>query len=797
MNIYRLQDIPEAMVPFVGGKARGLHALMRCGLAVPPGFVLTDISTVADIRYAAAYWAQSGLGTVAVRSSATAEDGADYSAAGQYHTALDVNGEEAVADAIRDCVASLRSDTAKQYAAYFGAAKSADMCVVVQQMIDPDVSGVCFTIDPSGGGMRIEAVQGLGENLVSGRVTARVYHAEKDTSQGDELVSDALLRQIVSDAGKARDAFGMELDLEWAAKDGALYWLQARPITVSEAPDPFELDTKNVTQSEVLTTCNVGEMLPGAVTPLSLSTSVAGIDYGMRKMIRKSGSVRRIEDIPPQSCIANFGNHLFINITQLYRIGDHVLGATREGVTLSICGRTLSDVPQPPVPKVAKLAKINNARKYFTILLGVGRACKKIKRLAEKSGFHEKNNPSVLLAEIGKRLWEIDEAFWLHYIASAYSGSMSSALQTILMEQGRDEEEIKRLLAGALEDIEGIESVDILRSLRTLGRALLAEHPEVRDMDAAQLAMRLKICGPESRKALEQFYKRHGHRAIREAEMRSKSWHMDADRLCSYLKSVIASGAQENHTPRSCASRGPRGEKLRTGQTEPEILSGQTGSLHKLMGYLVKQARRGVVYREFTKSMSIKVLDRFKSAYRRLGDILTAQGALPDADLLFFLTHSELVRLANGEAALVKKAAARRRVLETQKTFLFEQVCVGKPSPLSQPPVSAGSRVLTGLSISRGSATGPARVVRSVEDAGALQPGEIMVAAFTDIGWSPYYCMLGALVTEVGSALSHGAVVAREYALPLVAGVPMATAAIRTGDILRVDADQGLVEILA
>lgn len=783
MNIYALQDIPEAVLPHAGGKARGLCALIRSGLAVPPGFVLTDITTEADIRSAAAYWRQSGLDTVAVRSSATAEDGADYSGAGQYHTALGVRGEEAVASAIRDCVASLRSDNARHYAAYFGAAKSADMCVVVQQMIEADASGVCFTRSPAGGGIRIEAVQGLGENLVSGRVTARVYTTEDGAAAGDDLMSGALLKQIASDACKARDAFGMELDLEWAAKDGVLYWLQARPITVCDAPDPFELDTLSVTDSEVITTCNVGEMLPGAVTPLSLSTSVAGIDYGMRKMIWKSGSIRRIGDVPPQSCIANFGNHLFINITQLYRIGDHVLGATREGVTLSICGRTLPGVPQPPIPHVTRLQKINNARKYFSILLGVGRACKKIKRLALRPGFREQSDPAVLLAEIGKRLWEIDEAFWLHYIASAYSGSMSSALQTILMEQGRDEEQIKRLLAGALKDIDGIESVDILRSLRAAGRALLKEHSEVKDLDAAQLAQRLRGCGPESRAALDQFYKRHGHRAIREAEMRSKSWHMDEESLCNYLKSVIASGAQES-------------EKTRTAQTDPEILSGQEGSLRKLMGYLVKQARRGVVYREFTKSMSIKVLDRFKTAYRRLGDLLAAHGALPDADLVFFLTHDELACLAAGEAALVKKATARRRVLETQKTFRFEQVCVGKPTPVAQPPVSADSRVLTGLSISRGCATGPARVVRSVEDAGGLQPGEIMVASFTDIGWSPYYCMLGALVTEVGSALSHGAVVAREYALPLVAGVSMATDAIHTGDIIRVDADQGLVEIL-
>ena len=784
MRIFALQDIPETLLTEAGGKARGLHSLIRCGLRVPRGFALMDIASEEDVRYAAAYWAQSGLGSVAVRSSATAEDGEDYSGAGQYHTSLSVCGESAVADAIRECVASLRSGTAQQYAAYFGAAQSSDMCVVVQQMVDADAAGVIFTRDISGGGLRIEAVEGLGENLVSGRAATHIYRADDKPLQGDGLLSTALLEQIASDACKAREALGMELDMEWAIRDGTLYWLQARPITVSDMPDPFELDTTQVTDGEVLTTCNVGEMLPGAVTPLSLSTSVAGIDYGMRKMIWKSGSIRRIGDVPPQSCISNFGNHLFINITQLYRIGDHVLGATREGVTLSLCGRTLPGTPQPSVPTVSKLAKVGNARKYFTILLGVGGACKKIKRLAKRPGFSAQDDSAALLSEIGGRLWEIDEAFWLHYIASAYSGSMTSALQIILLEQGRDEEEIKRLLAAALEDIDGIESVDILRSLRRLARALLKEHPEAAEMDAAQLAPLLHRCGPESREALTQFYKRHGHRAIREADMRSKSWHMDEESLCSYLKSVIASGAKENEKPRAA-------------QAEPEILSGQEGAIRRLMRYLVAQARRGVVHREFTKSMSVKVLDRFKTAYRRLGELLVTQGVLPDADLVFFLKHDELISLAAGEAALVKKASARRRVLETQKTFQYDQVCVGAPKPISPPAAAEGSRILPGSSVSRGCATGPARVVRSVEDAGALQQGEIMVAAFTDIGWSPYYCMLGGLVTEVGSALSHGAVVAREYALPLVSGVALATQAIRTGDIIRVDADQGFVEILA
>ena len=115
------------------------------------------------------------------------------------------------------------------------------------------------------------------------------------------------------------------------------------------------------------------------------------------------------------------------------------------------------------------------------------------------------------------------------------------------------------------------------------------------------------------------------------------------------------------------------------------------------------------------------------------------------------------------------------------------------PEPLTVPDVAAAGDVLTGTPVSRGTAAGPARVVRSAEDAAKLVKGEIMVAVYTDIGWSPYYCLIEGLVTEIGGALSHGAVVAREYALPFVSNVAAATSLIRTGDMITVNGSDGTV----
>ena len=788
--IYRITEIPDTELPNVGGKARGLYHLAVCGLNVPDGFIVTDAGADTAADNAAEYYENMRLGKVAVRSSATAEDGTDFSSAGQYSTYLNVEGAEAVRHAVRDCAASLHSATAVKYAATFGGAKSMRMCAVVQAMAEAAVSGVCFTQHPDGsGGLLIEAVEGLGEALVSGHAAAASVRVDETTltSQDSGFLTTEQVHIIAAGALKAKEHFGCELDIEWAAKGDTVFWLQARPITVTDEPDAYELDNTGVKNDDVVTTCNVGEMLPNAVTPLSISTSVYGIDYGMRKMISHVGGAKSLGDIPPGSCVTNFGNHLFINISSLYAISDHVVGATREGVELSLCGRLLEDVPKPPVPKVSGLSKMNGARKYFTMILRTGRACKKLKKLADKADIPVRETPHEQLKEITERLWMNNEAFWLHYITSGHSGSMSSALFLILMANGMDADTAKAKIAGVLEDIDGIESVDILRSLRRAARALIAEKPDIAAFDAKELAEYLKTCGPESRAALDDFLKRHGHRAIREAELRSPSWHSDEESLCNYLKTVIMTGAEE--IPKTKAVEG----------NIEALLADKKGLLGWMTRSIIGQARKGVVNREYTKSQSIRVVDKFKTAYRHLAALMVRDGLLPDADLVFFLTHDELVRLVDGgEAGLVKRAMARRRLLEQQKTFRFDEVCVGRPRPkLAVIRPAEGTAVLTGTSISRGTATGRARVVRSVDDANSLMPGEIMVAAFTDIGWSPYYCMLGALVTEVGSALSHGAVVAREYSLPLVSGVAYATEVIRTGDMVSVDGAAGTVAIIS
>jgi pyruvate,water dikinase len=249
---------------------------------------------------------------------------------------------------------------------------------------------------------------------------------------------------------------------------------------------------------------------------------------------------------------------------------------------------------------------------------------------------------------------------------------------------------------------------------------------------------------------------------------------------------------------------------MRAGKPEPlkyeskhkeyldRFLAGKKGLGRTLLAYVVREARIDAYNREYTKSKFIMAVDIFKEAYADLAEKLVQAGALPDTDLIYFLTHGEIGELIlKKKGALIKKALRRQRLFDEQKGLRFKEVYIGRPQAIESKKEGAekGAR-LTGAALSLGEATGMARVVRTPEDAKNLKEGEIMVAAFTDIGWSPYYCLIKGLVTEVGSALSHGAVVAREYALPVVANIADATSVIRTGDCLWLNGNAGTVTIL-
>ena len=799
MKIFELNSIPQDVLPKVGGKAKGLFKLSECGLNIGKGFVITDIKSEEDVSYALDYYKKSGLKKVAVRSSANNEDGAEFSSAGQYKTFLNVAGDSSFVKAVRGCLKSLTDKEAAVYSENFKAAKSTEMSVVVQGMVDAVKAGVGFSINPIGNktDMLIEVVEGLGESLVSGEsdslqyVVPREKVKDKSLAIGD-INNEGLLKlseinEIISGTLTAEKHLNMPVDTEWAiGRDGILIWLQARAITTLEEVDIKEFDTKRDVSKDLMTTCNIGEMLPGAASPLAITSTIKSVDVAMRNMMESSGAYKkgRNRELKDGDCIMSFYNTQFLNMSKVYKMAYSVLGAGKGDIELSICGRHLDY--ELNAPKVNGFVKFVHMFSYFSYLLGIKKARRRIDRLVEK--LDTKQFKSDDLNEqydiITKLLPKLDRAFCHHFVMSAHSGAMSSALFRIVDSKINDYDKSKTMIAPLLEDIDGIESVDILRSMRAVARAAISDNPDVKKYNHRQLTEYFRSCAGETREKLDAFLSRHGHRAIREIEVRSKSWNNDEDGLIENLKTVISTGGEEV-------------EKMsNANKTIEEFSKGYKGLLKKVVGYLIKQARRGVVNREYTKSKSIKVADYIKTGYINLARLMVDEALLPEEDLIYFLTHEEIKKVIEKDSSLIKKAIARRRLFPQQVAMEFDDVFVGFPKPIEN-IVIEGVDTIKGMPISRGIVTGKARVVKSFEDAAKLEKGEVMVAAFTDIGWSPFYCLVGGLITERGSALSHGAVVAREYSLPLVSSVANATQLIKTGDMIKLDANSGIITILA
>lgn len=778
MKIVQLGELPEALYSKIGGKAKGLDLLIRNHFKVPKGFVITEIDQVDEAALYQAFDAMA-VAQVSVRSSASNEDQSGASNAGQYETCLFVDRPHLM-ESVRKCLDSLDSHRVKDYAEHFELG-TGTMNIVVQEMIDSDKAGVMFTASPNkGSDILIEAVDGQGENLVSGQVTARRYEISRKCYRpcADDLLNEDEIKRLY-DAGKQiRTTFGEDKDVEWAVKDGKLYLLQMRPIT-TEIIDIEEFDRDDDLSGHLFTKRNVGEMMPGAVTPLTLTTSAKAIDYGMRYMLAKAGAYQSPDDEKPLRLISSISGHLFFDMNLLYNMHARVGIANPQSMNLSIMGE-YHDFPPIAAEYANPLVRGINSVKFLKFVLSGHRAMKKFDALLTRVHFAETDSYDELYKSIDANIALLDESLIYHYASSAYSGSATSALYMMVDKYFPDKKEYQSFLSHLLTNIPNIESADILSRLQDLAIMIKQRELKAVDFRAEELLAYIKN-SEEINAKYQDFLAHHGHRCIKEAEMRNKPWRENEIPLMNYLLSIVKS-------PKSLVEGD---EKL---NYQKEFAFIKNPLLKAASISYAKKARQAVVDREYTKSRLIVIIDLFKTQYAKLANMLVTAQLLSDTDLIYFLTHEEIGKLIAGDAALLPLAIRRRKAYAIQEELSFDDICIGKPMA-DVFDVEQTDGVIKGVPVSNGECEGVVHIVYSVDDANSLQKGEIMVARFTDIGWSPYYSIVNGLITEIGSSLSHGAVVAREYGLPTIVNVKGATKLLKNGDHIKMNASKGTIVI--
>jgi len=780
----------------VGGKAEGLRRLLDLGLPSSPAFALVGANTSAGLTDTAflevlRHYAALGGGAVAVRSSALGEDSEDASFAGQYETVLNVVGAEALRAAIDQCLTSARNARSAAYREARGETADVAMTVVIQRMVDAFAAGVLFTVDPVSGRrdrLVIDAVRGLGEALVSGEVTPDHVEldlanaiVERDQAGAEPVLQDDVLKQLAKHARDAAWAVGAPLDLEWAVdQDGQVVFLQARPIT-HLAADPRALDLIQA-PTDYYTKCNIGEMMPGAITPLTRSITARGIDLSMQRMYVQCGALDRVT--PEHRYVAVFSGHMFLNLSEVLHISTQVAGSTPEQACLAICGQRVPDA-EAALPKPAgPLVQYRNLLRYGSFMLGASKRVDPMRKQVDELGAMA---AAVRSAPSARAIWQrIDAAlpvwwdvFTHHLAGSSPAGAMAPILLRATAKSeppsAQDIARVAELLSGAT----NVESADIAAGIDRIVDALAAqpgasEHFEGAEPEAALAWLR----SPEAGKAgalFEAYLVRHGHRTVRELELQQRDWADDPLPLVRSMKSALRGRA--------------------SGVQPPKRAHGTSEPLSRGMKALVARAHDAVRLRETTKSLLVKAGQHLKHAYRALGSAMHTEGLLPDAEAVFFLTHQELQACLAGDTTLAPLTLARRTTYAYQMGLVFEETFMGRPEPV-RPVFDARDGEVIGKPVSVGVARGKARVVLTLEEASELEAGEILIAPITDVGWTPYFGLLGGLATDVGSAVSHGAVVAREYGVPCIVGTQHGTSMFRTGDRVELDGSTGRLRLL-
>ena len=762
--------------------------------------------------------ALAGLGegsACAVRSSATAEDLPTASFAGQQDTYLNVVGPAAILRHVSRCWASLFTERAVTYRLRNGIDhRAVHMAVVVQRMVFPEVSGILFTADPVTGNRKVASVEasfGLGEALVSGRVNADVYKV-----RGGEVVDRAIgtkrLAILASPAGGTRERaieperqvqpaltdeqavrlvelgrrieahFGRPQDIEWCLADADFHIVQSRPITTL-FPIPESGDAEN----RVYVSVGHQQMMTDPLKPLGLSFW----QMTTPRPMAEAGGRLFVDVTPILASQASRGGLLETlgksdplirdALQTVLDRGDFIPSLSDAGPGWAPPGSGSAPIEaDPAIPaeliarneaSVAAAERDIRAKSGAALLDFILADLQEMRRIQA-----DPRSMQVIMAGM-------EATWWLNEQLEAWLGEKNAA-DTLTQSVPNN---VTSEMGLALLDV-----ADVIRASPEVVAFL--EHAE--DEDFLDELPRL-AGGREARDAIRAWLGRYGMRGAGEIDITRPRW---SERPTLLVPLIL--GNVRNFGPGAGARRFEQGRR-EAREKEEELLerlralpdgAGKAEATRRM----IDRVRTFAGYREYPKYRMVSRYFIYKQALMEEAGRLVQGGVLREKEDIFFLRFEELrevVRMNRVDDQLILR---RKDAFESYQALRPPRVLTSEGEMLSgsyrRDDLPAGA--LVGLAVSAGTVEGRARVILDMAKAD-LEPGDILVTAFTDPSWTPLFVAISGLVTEVGGLMTHGAVIAREYGLPAVVGVEHATRLIRDGQRIRVHGTDGYVEILA
>jgi pyruvate,water dikinase len=795
----------------------------------------------------AAYQKLGDAAPVAVRSSATAEDLPFASFAGQQDTFLNVVGEEAVLDAVSRCWASLWTDRAVSYRTTNGIDHATvTLAVVVQEMVDSATAGVMFTANPVTGRRReavIDASPGLGEAVVSGAVNPDQYVVDTQSNSilkrtlGDRQVeirslagggteriegpgraweagnhgvlpclSDDQIRALAALGRRVEAHYGAPQDTEWAIDSSGKLWLtQARPITTLY---PLNSRLPATPGEHAFLNFSLAQGLTRPLTPMGL----AGI-----RLLASSVARRAAFDVPdPRSGPSPYhevGQRIFFDFTSVLRsrVGRAIVPRIfdiMEARSAAVI-RGLFDDPRfsvtikTPMKLIRHVAPV--AAKYRvpeTVIRALFRPDAAMKRQKQlEAELHdalrvpEGITAHQRIAHVQRILGEEVFATVPQVLPLPVLGfAMLGLVRKVLGEQA-SWDQLQTVIRGLPNNVTtemDLALWQLAKDIRDDPEALaFLSYPTLEEL-VQQYKDRALPAVAQS--GLEAFLRTYGHRAVAEIDLGMPRWSDDP----THILGVVVNYLRLEHSADAPDQQFERAAREADEQVARLIARARAKSpLHaRLVRTALDRTRRFAGMRELPKYNLVLGLASAREQLSLVGAELAEAGRIERAEDIFFLDLNEVETALAGNK-LHQLVADRRadyaqelRRRHIPRVLLSDGTEPEATASAGGTPASPGA--LSGSPASAGVITAPARVI--MDPVGAhLEPGEILVAPSTDPGWTPLFLTAGGLVMEMGGPNSHGAVVAREYGIPAVVGVPDATLRISSGQIITVDGAAGTV----
>jgi len=774
---------------------------------------------------------------VAVRSSATAEDLPKHSFAGQYDTFLGVDNFEDCIEAVKKCWASLWTERAYYYRKKNGFDHlKVNMAVIVQSLIRSRASGVIFTADPvtgQTGSMVIEACFGFGEALVSGKVTPDRFVVDKSNLQllsqtiSEKKVECVLdtngvvkektvpnerslaccldkkqVKRLAKLAKKVETKFGCPQDIEWSLSENKIYFLQSRPITVI----PPEMSWED---RQIWSSLPAKEVMPDVVTPATLSMVDAMLAEFLDPVFRVLCIDRR--DHRPYGLVAGrvyFNANIWGAVIRLLPgVRDYdfkkTAGSHKELIEMleRFDNTAIEDLANIKFHRLRFLFKLplviigtlfNTPKKGRRILAKIDAANKEWSHL-DVAGLSTEQIPIYyqdLVVDLRRWLGKV-----LHMLSVFAALPILDALCTKWLQE--DSSCTGRLLAGLGDMTDAVAGLDLWRLALTANETddakdLILSNQNWRDIEPT---LSQSDSGRTFLKKWRDFMDRHGHHCRGELELYNQRWSETPDYILKLVRSHITQIDKIDPIQNfaNCAKQRQ--------QLEQQCRRRLKNPLKRIIfNHLLVRSQYGSVFRENVKSEVIKLLTTTRKMLVELGKRLHTKGILKNQDDAFFLRLEEIPSVVQGKADfdIRQVIEARRARHEKNKSITPPDVVFGKFDPDKFTPglTDEQTKVLNGLAVSPGVVSGKARVILRADTEEQLLAGEILVAPFTDPGWTPYFVPAAAIVMDMGGLLSHGSIIAREYGIPAVVNVGPGTRIIKTGQTIEVDGNTGTVRII-